>query len=203
MAVVKARRLNPPSSVGWEITVQPDGDGTVTIVLPGVLGRSLGARGAAAVHAGAGNGTSRSSRWGTPGVVLELLIAQVARSRRARIMVLAMALLAAALVSSQGEARAATLWTSTLTVQTVGFHNMAVPVRIDRWCRPCSEPLSDHTIRINSRDYTVTGWSVVRSNTVSRCPSRSGAWVPGASSDRLSLTTRPSMPAMTTRTGSW
>ena len=32
--VVKARRLNPPSSVGWEITVQPDGDGTVTIVLP-------------------------------------------------------------------------------------------------------------------------------------------------------------------------
>ena len=32
--VVKARRLNPPSSVGWEITVQPDGDGTVAIVLP-------------------------------------------------------------------------------------------------------------------------------------------------------------------------
>ena len=32
--VVKARRLNPPSSVGWEITVRPDGDGTVTIVLP-------------------------------------------------------------------------------------------------------------------------------------------------------------------------
>ena len=32
--VVKARRLNPPSSVGWEIPVQPDGDGTVTIVLP-------------------------------------------------------------------------------------------------------------------------------------------------------------------------
>ena len=32
--VIKARRLNPPSSVGWEITVQPDGDDTVTIVLP-------------------------------------------------------------------------------------------------------------------------------------------------------------------------
>ena len=32
--VVKARRLNPPSSVGWEITVRPSGDGTVTIVLP-------------------------------------------------------------------------------------------------------------------------------------------------------------------------
>ena len=32
--VIKARRLNPPSSVGWEITVRPDGDGTVTIVLP-------------------------------------------------------------------------------------------------------------------------------------------------------------------------
>ena len=32
--VVKARRLNPPSSIGWEITVRPSGDGTVTIVLP-------------------------------------------------------------------------------------------------------------------------------------------------------------------------
>ena len=32
--VIKARWLNPPSSVGWEITVQPDGDDTVTIVLP-------------------------------------------------------------------------------------------------------------------------------------------------------------------------
>ena len=32
--VIKARRLNPPSNAGWEITVQPDGDGTVTIVLP-------------------------------------------------------------------------------------------------------------------------------------------------------------------------
>ena len=32
--VVKARRLNPPSNVRWEITVQPDGDGTVSIVLP-------------------------------------------------------------------------------------------------------------------------------------------------------------------------
>ena len=32
--VVKARRLDPPSNVGWEMTVQPDGDGTVTIVLP-------------------------------------------------------------------------------------------------------------------------------------------------------------------------
>ena len=32
--MVKARRLNPPSSVVWEITVRPDGDGTVTIVLP-------------------------------------------------------------------------------------------------------------------------------------------------------------------------
>ena len=32
--VVNARRLNPPSNAGWEITVQPDGDGAVTIVLP-------------------------------------------------------------------------------------------------------------------------------------------------------------------------
>ena len=32
--VVNARRLNPPSNAGWEITVQPDGSGTVTIVLP-------------------------------------------------------------------------------------------------------------------------------------------------------------------------
>ena len=32
--VVKARRLNPPSSIGWEITVQPAGDEAVTIVLP-------------------------------------------------------------------------------------------------------------------------------------------------------------------------
>ena len=32
--VIKARRLVPRSNVGWEIHVQPDGDGTVTIVLP-------------------------------------------------------------------------------------------------------------------------------------------------------------------------
>ena len=32
--VVKARRLKPGKNVRWEITVQPDGDGTVTIVLP-------------------------------------------------------------------------------------------------------------------------------------------------------------------------
>ena len=32
--VIKARRLNPPSNIGWEITVQASGDGTVTIVLP-------------------------------------------------------------------------------------------------------------------------------------------------------------------------
>ena len=32
--VIKARRLDPPSNVGWEITLQPDGDGTVTIALP-------------------------------------------------------------------------------------------------------------------------------------------------------------------------
>ena len=32
--VVKARRLAPPSNVGWEITVRPDSNGTVTVVLP-------------------------------------------------------------------------------------------------------------------------------------------------------------------------
>ena len=32
--VVKARRLEKGKNVRWEITVQPDGDGTVTIVLP-------------------------------------------------------------------------------------------------------------------------------------------------------------------------
>ena len=32
--VVKAGRLEQGSNVGWEITVEPDGDGTVTIVLP-------------------------------------------------------------------------------------------------------------------------------------------------------------------------
>ena len=32
--VTEARRLVPRSNVGWEIHVQPDGDGTVTIVLP-------------------------------------------------------------------------------------------------------------------------------------------------------------------------
>ena len=36
--VVKARRLNPPSNVGWEITVQPDGDGAVSITLPETTG---------------------------------------------------------------------------------------------------------------------------------------------------------------------
>ena len=32
--VIKARRLAPPSNAGWEIHVMPDGDGTVTVVLP-------------------------------------------------------------------------------------------------------------------------------------------------------------------------
>ena len=32
--VVKARRLAPPGNIRWEITVRPDGNGTVTIVLP-------------------------------------------------------------------------------------------------------------------------------------------------------------------------
>ena len=32
--VIKARRLNPPSNVEWEITIEASGDGTVTIVLP-------------------------------------------------------------------------------------------------------------------------------------------------------------------------
>lgn len=33
-SVTGARRLEPPSNVGWEITVEPDGNGAVTIVLP-------------------------------------------------------------------------------------------------------------------------------------------------------------------------
>ena len=32
--VEKARRLEPPGNVRWEITVMPDGDGKVTITLP-------------------------------------------------------------------------------------------------------------------------------------------------------------------------
>ena len=32
--MVKARRLAPPSNVGWEIHVRPDSNGPVTIVLP-------------------------------------------------------------------------------------------------------------------------------------------------------------------------
>ncbi len=30
----KAKRLNPPSNIGWDITVKPNGDGQVSIVLP-------------------------------------------------------------------------------------------------------------------------------------------------------------------------
>ena len=33
--VQKARRLAPPSNIGWEITVEPTGDGNVVITLPG------------------------------------------------------------------------------------------------------------------------------------------------------------------------
>ena len=33
-SVTKARRLDPPSNAGWEILVQPDANGPVTIVLP-------------------------------------------------------------------------------------------------------------------------------------------------------------------------
>ena len=32
--VTKARRLAPPSNIGWEIHVTPDGDGAVTVALP-------------------------------------------------------------------------------------------------------------------------------------------------------------------------
>ena len=33
-SVVNARRLNKPSNIGWEITVRPDGNGQVAILLP-------------------------------------------------------------------------------------------------------------------------------------------------------------------------
>ena len=33
-AAIKARRLNPPGNVRWEISVRPSGDGAMTIVLP-------------------------------------------------------------------------------------------------------------------------------------------------------------------------
>ena len=33
-AAIKARRLNPPGNVRWEISVRPSGDGALTIVLP-------------------------------------------------------------------------------------------------------------------------------------------------------------------------
>ena len=42
--VTKARRLAPPSNIGWEITVTPDGNGAVTIVLP--VTTDCGAQGA-------------------------------------------------------------------------------------------------------------------------------------------------------------
>ena len=32
--VTKSNRLNPPSNIGWLVHITPDGDGTVTIVLP-------------------------------------------------------------------------------------------------------------------------------------------------------------------------
>ena len=32
--VTKSNRLNPPSNIGWLVHVTPDGDGTVTVVLP-------------------------------------------------------------------------------------------------------------------------------------------------------------------------
>ena len=32
--VTKSNRLNPPSNIGWLVHVTPDGNGTVTIVLP-------------------------------------------------------------------------------------------------------------------------------------------------------------------------
>ena len=32
--VIKARRLEPPGNVRWEITVTPDGNGDVFVVLP-------------------------------------------------------------------------------------------------------------------------------------------------------------------------
>ena len=33
-SITGARRLNPPSNIGWEIAVEPDSNGDVTIVLP-------------------------------------------------------------------------------------------------------------------------------------------------------------------------
>ncbi len=43
-SVAKARRLNPPSNVRWEIAIEPSSPENITIVLPG--GRSCGAEGA-------------------------------------------------------------------------------------------------------------------------------------------------------------
>ena len=42
--VVRAARTDPPSNIRWEITVRPDGDGSVTIVLP--VTEDCGAQGA-------------------------------------------------------------------------------------------------------------------------------------------------------------
>ena len=33
-SVTGARRLEPPSNIGWEVVVEPDSNGDVTIVLP-------------------------------------------------------------------------------------------------------------------------------------------------------------------------
>ena len=33
-SVKGARRLEPPSNVGWEVSVKPDSNGDVTVVLP-------------------------------------------------------------------------------------------------------------------------------------------------------------------------
>ena len=74
--VVKARRLNPPSSMGWEITVEPDGNAEVTVSLPATTdcasegaicaedGRVLSSAAASGVSLSVGEGQNHPSQSG-------------------------------------------------------------------------------------------------------------------------------------------
>ncbi|WP_419552388.1 hypothetical protein [Candidatus Poriferisodalis sp.] len=54
--VLRAQRIDKPSNIGWRITVQPDGNGDVAVVLP--VTTDCGARGAICTQ----DGTKLSSR---------------------------------------------------------------------------------------------------------------------------------------------
>ena len=98
-------------------------------------------------------GIDRKRMMGWGGVV-------AAVARPARILVVAAVFVASSVTVFAPDVQAATIWTSTLTAQTLKIHvTNSVPFVVRRGCNPCDTALSDRTFQIDSVTYTVKSMS--------------------------------------------